>query len=62
MEQNLALQLSTTEINTILMALGKLPYDNVAQLIPKIVSQANQQLVPPADPAAGEQKGANNDE
>lgn len=62
MEQNVSLQLTVTETNKVLAALGKLSYDDVVQLIPKIVSQANQQLIPTAAPAEGEQKAADNDE
>lgn len=42
--ENVALQLNVNEVNTVLAALGKMPYDSVVQLIPKIVSQANQQI------------------
>lgn len=44
MEPQVNLTLSVAEINLVLNALGKLPYENVAQLIPKIASQGQSQL------------------
>jgi hypothetical protein len=46
-QQTVHIALDVNEVNTVLAAIGKLPYDQVANLIPKIVAQAQSQLTPP---------------
>ena len=41
--RTMKLELSTQEVNTVLAALGKAPYEMVYELISKIHSQAQQQ-------------------
>lgn len=50
--------ITVDELNAILEAIGNLPFNRVAALIPKLVSQAQQQLNPPPAPPAEGQKGA----
>lgn len=44
MEQKFTLELSLKEANTVLQALGQLPYIQVVELIENIKSQASKQL------------------
>jgi hypothetical protein len=48
-EASLSLSLTVNEINGILAALGKLPFEQVTDLIKKIHSQAMGQLQPAAE-------------
>lgn len=60
MNDNLTLQLSTEQINLILEALGKLPFEKVYQLISTIQAQAQRQLAPDAgaeEPPATKEEG-----
>ena len=50
MTDKLKLELSVTEINTTLSALGQMPYIQVAELIGVVKSQAESQLQPQAQP------------
>lgn len=45
-KQKIQLELDLNEINTILKALGQLPFTEVYDLIGKIHDQANQQMPP----------------
>jgi hypothetical protein len=45
--------LSVDEVNVIFMALAKLPYEQVAQLFPKLQQQAQAQIPPPSGAPAG---------
>jgi hypothetical protein len=40
------LELTVEEVNLVLLALSKLPFDSVNQLIPKIQEQGQEQLKP----------------
>lgn len=40
---NFKLEFTTTEINLVLASLSKMPYDQVAQLIEKLVAEVNKQ-------------------
>lgn len=46
MQKELTLTLSIDEINTVLEALGEMPFSKVFQLIDKVQRQAAQQLQP----------------
>ena len=45
--QNINLSLTIDETNTVLTALGKMPYEDVFQLIGKVQEQAQSQLQQP---------------
>ncbi len=45
--KDLKLQLSVSEVNLVLKALGNLPYYQVCTLIDKIQGQGNLQITPP---------------
>lgn len=47
--QNIQLDLTVEEVNFILNSLGKLPFEQVFQLVGKIQEQANGQLSPPKE-------------
>jgi hypothetical protein len=49
--------ITVDELNAILEAIGNLPFNRVAALIPKLVNQAQAQLNPQTPPAEG-QNGA----
>ena len=53
--QNITLVLNVPEVNGVLAALAKAPYEQVAQLIEKIRSQAIPQLQEPAPEAPAEE-------
>jgi hypothetical protein len=40
---NFKLEFTSTEINVVLASLSKMPYDQVAQLIEKLVAEVNKQ-------------------
>ena len=44
------LKLTTTDVNTLMTALGKMPFEEVYELIEKIITQTAKQT-PPAKPA-----------
>ena len=44
MEQTVQLELTVSEVNTILASLGKHPFDQIAALIAKIKQQGDAQL------------------
>jgi hypothetical protein len=46
MEKKVTFQVSLQEANLIFQALGKLPFENVYELIGKLNDQANEQLRP----------------
>jgi len=50
-EMKLNISLTITETNTVLRALGMLPYNDVAQLIQSIKTQGDQQVAQSATPA-----------
>lgn len=57
MEQNVSLELTVNEINMVLVALSKAPYEQVADLITKVREQVIPQVktaevAPPATPEA----------
>lgn len=54
MNPTLTINLTVEEINLLLLALAKLPFENVADLIMNIKQQAQAQLEPPAPPADAE--------
>ena len=58
MEQKLNIQLSLEEANTVLEALGHMPFMRVYSIIESIQVQAQQQTVP-AQTAAAESAGTN---
>jgi len=45
----LQLNLSIEQVNAILFALGRMPYENVFQLIEEVKRQANEQLPQPPE-------------
>jgi hypothetical protein len=49
---NLKLELTVNEINTIMQALGQMPYASVYELVAKIKTQAEAQLAPQENPDA----------
>lgn len=54
-EKNITLELSINEVNVVIGALRELPHRVVADLITKVVAQAQKQIepvAPPSDPAA----------
>lgn len=51
MEQLIKLELTVSEVNTILASLGKHPFVEIANLIGKIKQQGDSQVTPPAAPA-----------
>ncbi len=58
-QQSVTLVLSITEAELVVKALGKLPYEESAQAIQNIVTQAQRQLQPPpSQPPADAQKKA----
>lgn len=48
------LKLSTEEVNSVLTALGNMPYIQVRQLIDNVMNQARAQVEPPQQPVTGE--------
>ena len=44
MNKKIVLELSVDELNQVLAALGKLPYENVVTLINKLVKMAQEQI------------------
>lgn len=59
MEQKLNIQLSLDEANTILEALGHMPYQRVYRIVESIQQQAAQQLQPQNGLARAAENGAN---
>ncbi len=57
-EKKLNLSLSVANINTLLVSLGKMPFESVASLIPDIQRQAQAQLESVPAPAEEEDKPA----
>jgi hypothetical protein len=54
-EVNVSIELTVTEVNNVLAALAKFPFEQVADLIQKVRNQAIAQLpASDADPAAAE--------
>jgi hypothetical protein len=54
-EVNVSIELTVTEVNNVLAALSKFPFEQVADLIQKVRNQAIAQLpAADADPAAAE--------
>jgi hypothetical protein len=54
-EVNVGIELTVTEVNNVLAALAKFPFEQVADLIQKVRNQAIAQLpASDADPAAAE--------
>lgn len=51
MNEKLSINLTVEEVNAILSALSKFPYDQVSDLIHNIKFQAEVQLQPEPDPA-----------
>jgi hypothetical protein len=49
MEQQIKLELTVTEVNTVLAGLAKMPYEVSADLIFKIRAQSMPQLTPEGD-------------
>ena len=52
----LKIELEVDEVNTVLRSLGKHPFDEIANLINKIKSQGEKQLVEQAQPQAPQPK------
>lgn len=50
-EQTVNIEVNVNEVNVILTALAKLPFEQVADLISKVRNQAISQLPPPTPPA-----------
>ncbi len=51
-DQQIKLELSVTEVNGVLQALGQMPYASVVNLVLKIQQQAQAQVEPPPQPEA----------
>jgi hypothetical protein len=54
MEQVVTLELTVSEVNTILASLGKHPFVEIANLIGKIKQQGDAQVKPATDPVIEE--------
>jgi len=50
-DQTVSIKMTVPQVNVVLKALSKLPYEESAQLINDIQVQANTQLAPPPTPA-----------
>ena len=54
MNQEITLKLTVNEVNVILAALSKLPYDQVFELVAKVKTQGENQLATPTEPESAE--------